>query len=111
MSMEQNLKERIYGILEPGDADSRLFDFFIITLIILNIIAFTLETIPEIGKNYSLAFKYFEVFSIVVFSIEGTIYKSSEIEFFACDKLSHFLILLLMWSRNLIRFDSIKQIY
>ena len=70
MSMEQNLKERIYGILEPGDADSRLFDFFIITLIILNIIAFTLETIPEIGKNYSLAFKYFEVFSIVVFSIE-----------------------------------------
>jgi voltage-gated potassium channel len=68
--MDQNLKKRIFGILEPRGTDSRLFDFFIITLIILNIIAFTLETIPEISKNHNLSFEYFEIFSIVVFSIE-----------------------------------------
>ena len=39
-------------------------------MIILNVVAFTLETIPEISKNYERVFKYFEVFSIVVFSIE-----------------------------------------
>jgi voltage-gated potassium channel len=68
--MYLNLKNRIYAILEPGDEDSRGFDFFIISLIILNIVAFALETVPGIARDYSGAFVYFELFSISIFSIE-----------------------------------------
>lgn len=68
--MDQSLKKRIYAIIEPKDNDRRIFEFFIILLIILNIIAFILETIPEISIEYRLIFDFFEGFSILIFSIE-----------------------------------------
>lgn len=68
--MDNYLKKKVFSILEPGVDDSRIFDFFIIALILLNILAFTLETIPAISRKYGFAFESFEVFSIIIFSIE-----------------------------------------
>jgi voltage-gated potassium channel len=68
--MNQSLKERIFRILEPGDRDGRIFDFFIIALIILNIIAFILDTVPSISSTYGPIFNAVEIFSVAIFSIE-----------------------------------------
>ena len=43
-----NLKTRIFGILEPGDEDSKYFDPFIMGLIVLNVAAVVLETVDWI---------------------------------------------------------------
>ncbi len=68
-----NIQQRISEILEPeskGDVYCRGFNIFIITLIILNVFAVALETVQDISGNYSQSFKVFEVFSMLVFSIE-----------------------------------------
>ncbi|MGV8175833.1 MAG: ion transporter [Methanothrix sp.] len=68
--MRQNLKTRIYGILEPGDEDSKYFDPFIMGLIVLNVAAVVLETVESIYTPYASLFYAFEIFSVAVFSIE-----------------------------------------
>lgn len=68
--MNRDLKARIYGILEPGDEDSRYFDPFIMGLIVLNVIAVVLETVDWLYARYSLLFHAFEVFSVSVFTVE-----------------------------------------
>jgi voltage-gated potassium channel len=64
------LKERIFGILEPGDEDSKYFDPFIITLIFLNVVAMILESVDEIYIPYSRIFNAFDWFSVSVFTVE-----------------------------------------
>ncbi|MEK9627995.1 MAG: ion transporter, partial [Nitrospinota bacterium] len=64
-----DIKVRISEILEPeskGDIYCRGFNIFIITLIIMNVFAVSLETVDEFSKNYSLHLKVFEVFSMLV---------------------------------------------
>jgi len=71
--MSQKLKKRISEILEvatPGDQLSRIFDIFIITLISLNIIAVILETVESLSSKYMPFFRNFEIFSVVIFTIE-----------------------------------------
>jgi voltage-gated potassium channel len=68
--MSQDLKTRIYGILEPGDEDSRYFDPFIMGLIVLNVVAVVLETVDWIYAGYAAFFHAFDVFSVAVFTIE-----------------------------------------
>jgi len=66
-------KKRIYEILEvaaPGDSQSRIFDIFIITLIFLNIVAVVLETVHILSVQYKGFFRSFEVFSVIVFTME-----------------------------------------
>ena len=49
------IRRRAYEILEIGRGEDRLsilFDNAIILLIVLNVIAFTLETVPEIQSRY-----------------------------------------------------------
>lgn len=68
-----SIKHRISEILEPesrGDIYCRGFNIFIITLIILNVFAVALETVHEIFQNYSQPFRAFEIFSMIVFSVE-----------------------------------------
>ena len=48
LTMNQDLKARIFGILEPGDEDSKYFDPFIMGLILLNVAAVVLETVDWI---------------------------------------------------------------
>lgn len=65
--------ERIFLIIEKaeeGDKASRIFDLFIISLIILNVTAVILESFINIQTRYSTEFKLFEVMSVIIFSIE-----------------------------------------
>jgi voltage-gated potassium channel len=67
------IKQRVWEILDvakPGDTVSRAFDIFILSLIFLNVVAVILGTVKEIEDRFALAFYWFEVFSVVVFSIE-----------------------------------------
>ena len=67
------MRGRIYQILEIARADdraSRRFDIFIILLISLNILALVLESVDKIRAVYFEWFFWFEIFSVIVFSIE-----------------------------------------
>jgi len=67
------VKKRIYQILEVADKDdmlSRIFDISIMILIFLNVIAVMLETIDSLSAQYSTLFKYFELVSVIIFTIE-----------------------------------------
>jgi voltage-gated potassium channel len=69
------ITSRIYEILEAaktGDGISRAFDVFIVTLISLNVIAVILGTVEALSSQYGQIFRWFEVFSIVIFTIEYT---------------------------------------
>lgn len=72
-SGRKSLKKRAYDILmvskNPGDL-SWYFDIFIITLIILNVIAIILESVVSIKSTYSGFFKIFELVSVIIFTIE-----------------------------------------
>jgi voltage-gated potassium channel len=67
------MKQRIYEILETGEAGdkaSKTVDGLIIGLILLNIVAVLLESVPSLSTNYKDFFFAFEWFSVAVFSIE-----------------------------------------
>ncbi len=65
------MKAKIYSVIEEvGDEDSRRFELFILTLILLNIVALCLETVVSLKTDYRHFFRAFEVFSVAVFSVE-----------------------------------------
>lgn len=70
----RNVKKRIFEILEkassPKDIPSRTFDIFIITLIALNVIAIMLVTIKSLAAQYTTFFRAFEIFSVMIFTLE-----------------------------------------
>jgi voltage-gated potassium channel len=68
--MNKTIKAKVFGILEPGDEDSKYFDPFIMGLIMLNVIAVVLETVKSIYTPYAHFFYALDVFSVAVFSVE-----------------------------------------
>lgn len=59
------------SIIERNDSKSgRIFDLFIQLLIVLSLISFTIETIPNLPSEFSYWLDFFEIFTIVIFSIE-----------------------------------------
>lgn len=67
------LRRRVYMALEQGPVGERLAVFSdraLMALILINLIAVALESIPDIGARYALAFEIIEYFSLVVFTIE-----------------------------------------
>jgi voltage-gated potassium channel len=71
--MIDKIRRRTYEILEvasPGDKLSRIFDLFIIALIFLNVVAVVLETVQNLSILYRGFFKSFELFSVIIFTIE-----------------------------------------
>lgn len=69
----RRLKARLYRIIEAGhshDWQSRLFEGAMATLIVLNVVAFTVETVPAIHDRHAASFLLFDLFSIAVFTIE-----------------------------------------
>ena len=71
--MSQKCKNRIFEILETSAAAGlygRVFTVFIMALISLNVIAVMLETVGTLSSEYESAFHNFEIFSVVVFTIE-----------------------------------------
>ncbi len=60
-------------VASPGDTASRVFDLFILTLISLNIFMLVFETVNSVYRSCPLCFNYFELFSIVIFTVEYVI--------------------------------------
>lgn len=71
-SAYRRLKQRIFTLLEGDvtDAGSRFCEIFIAILVILNVLAIILESVPEIHDQAGEFFADFDVFSVVIFSIE-----------------------------------------
>ncbi|MFM2421970.1 MAG: hypothetical protein RL291_500 [Pseudomonadota bacterium] len=81
-------RRRVYEIVESGhgiDKGSRRFDAFIIFLIIANIIAFMLETVKSIQSEWGWWLNAFEVFSVIVFTLEyvARLWTAVEVPFLA----------------------------
>ena len=69
----KKINQRCWELLEPGrekDFFSRLTDFFLLSLITLNVFAVILETVDSIYEKFQIYFNYFEYFSVLIFSIE-----------------------------------------
>jgi voltage-gated potassium channel len=67
----KNLRSRAYALVEEGDSlPSRLFNGFIMALILVNLIAIVLESDESIYQGYKLLFNDFETFSVLVFTLE-----------------------------------------
>ncbi len=67
------IKTRCYEILDvasPGDKPSRVFDIVLISLIFLNVVVIILETVERFHAQFSTFFKIFEIFSVIIFTIE-----------------------------------------
>lgn len=67
------LRRRLYVVLEAGktaDLPSLLFDGFMVALILANVAAFALQTVPEVDAVYGAALYRFEIFSIAIFTLE-----------------------------------------
>lgn len=67
------MRHRTYSILERGadnDTLSRAVNRGLVTLIVVNLIAMTLESVPSLHAQYGRAFWLFELFSLVIFTIE-----------------------------------------
>ena len=59
------------SIVENDDTKvGRIFDFFIQTLIVLSLVAFTIETIPNLSHEISHWLNLVEIFTVTIFSIE-----------------------------------------
>ncbi|MBA7616189.1 hypothetical protein ES703_23485 [subsurface metagenome] len=71
--MYVKVKRRVYEIVEitkPGDKASSAFNIFIITLILLNVIALMLASVESIFSRIPGILRLFGLFSIVVFTVE-----------------------------------------
>jgi voltage-gated potassium channel len=71
-SAYQNAQLRVFKILE-GDVTepaSRFCEIFIALLVVLNVVAIILESVPDIHEEWGEFFHYFDLFSVGVFSIE-----------------------------------------
>ncbi len=67
------VRQKVYAILEGGQGAGRLsivFDILLVVLIVTNVVAGMLETVPEINNVYGDYFDDFEAVSIAIFSIE-----------------------------------------
>lgn len=73
LTKETMLKEKIYRVVNKGAHGSKynlIFDYGIMLLIILNVIAIALGTVPDIKTRAGSFLKMFELLSIIIFTIE-----------------------------------------
>ena len=71
--LNMNIRKRIWEVLEKGnshDKTSFYIDIFLISLILLNIIAVLLETVDSIYIQYKIPFLIFERLSTFIFLVE-----------------------------------------
>ena len=73
------MKQKIYELIDGGTPNikdpttykiGRIFDYFISTLIVLNILAIILESVASLRESYQVIFNFFEWFSVFVFMTE-----------------------------------------
>jgi len=67
------LRRRVHLVLEQGpvgDSVGVAVDRLLVLLILINLVAVALESVPEIGVRYAAGFAAIEIFSLVVFTVE-----------------------------------------
>ena len=67
------LRRRLYEILEQGPLDDRLSRWVgraLVTLIVVNLVSVTLESVPSLRARYGVAFDAIELASLVLFTLE-----------------------------------------
>lgn len=67
------VKKRTWEIIqmaEDGDLASKVFDIFIMTLIVLNVIAVIIETEASVKAEIGRTLYWFDVVSVIIFSVE-----------------------------------------
>jgi voltage-gated potassium channel len=84
--MNSNLKNRIAQLLDPAhsaDVLSRGMNIGLMVLIFLNVLTVILETVPSLANTHGPYLKTFEVFSVLVFTVEYAL------RVWVCDLNSH----------------------
>jgi voltage-gated potassium channel len=69
----RGLRQWAYELLEEGHTESpagRIIETFLIILIVANVVAVALETIPLVDARFTKLFKFFEEFSLAIYTIE-----------------------------------------
>ena len=67
------LREKTYIFFEiagPDDRASHYFDIFMIALILSNVVAIILETVHAVNAIFGSFFYWFELFSVIIFTLE-----------------------------------------
>jgi voltage-gated potassium channel len=67
------LRKQVFHLLDPahtGQQAARVIEFVLLILIFLNIVAIILESVGSVSQRFGNFFKFLEVFSVIVFSIE-----------------------------------------
>src|SRR4051812_11348633 len=67
------LRRRLYDILDHGtigERTGRIVGRSIVFLIVVNLIAVTLETVPDLQARYQTLFTVIELISLAVFTVE-----------------------------------------
>ena len=67
------IQANVLRVLEPaalGDRTSRIWDLSLFFLVVLNLVAVALESVPTFQMSYGTWLYNFELFSVVVFSVE-----------------------------------------
>jgi voltage-gated potassium channel len=71
--MYNKIRRKVFEVVEASAGDSflkKLFDYFIISLIILNTLFYIFETVDSFAEKYNRIFGILETFSVVVFTLE-----------------------------------------
>ncbi len=67
----KHIRKKIYSIIEENTTLSgRVFDYLILTFIFVSVLVFAIETLPHLPKTVHNTLYYFEVFFVVIFSLE-----------------------------------------
>ena len=62
---------KIKQIIEESDTKAgKYFDFFIQFLIVISLISFSIETIPDLSKTTKIILRYVEIITVFIFSME-----------------------------------------
>ena len=71
MSNQTTLRERLKNVIERSDTRlGRIFDLFIQSLIIVSLITFSLETLPNLSPSTRRLLRIIEIITVMIFSIE-----------------------------------------
>lgn len=71
--MYHSAKRKVHSLLHPEIGNTKWDKFinvFIIVLILLNVVAVMLETVPSIHEPYEEFFHYFDTISVAIFTVE-----------------------------------------
>lgn len=67
------VRRRLYLTLEPtekGGVLERIFEFFLVSIIVINIVAIIMSSVKDFEQDYAIWFNRLENFSIVFFTLE-----------------------------------------